>query len=305
MPAALRASVLIPTYEDWDRLQICLAALEKQSLAREEYEIIVINNERVQQAAYEKRSGIIYIHHPEGGSYAARNAGIAVAKSEVLAFTDADCIPREDWLENGLRLLADDRCDLVGGEIEMFRINTSIVSDYDFMFGLRQQPAVERYGYSVTANLFARKVLFDQIGLFDARRRSGGDGEWTRKAVSRGYKLVYGPEVVVRHPARHNLDALFKKNRRIVSGTYVTLRKRYAKKSILLWLRIFGAFRPHPEDWWRVLNGTVGRAGLSFGRRVGVCGLRIAIQYRTACLMLMEHLRQLSDTASAEQHRGE
>ncbi|MEQ8961723.1 MAG: glycosyltransferase family A protein, partial [Coleofasciculus sp. C2-GNP5-27] len=55
------------------------------------------------------------------GSYAARNKGISLAKGEVIAFTDADCIPDAKWLESGLhRLLTIPDCGLVAGRVELF-----------------------------------------------------------------------------------------------------------------------------------------------------------------------------------------
>ena len=40
-----RVSVIIPVYRDWDHLRLCLDALERQTMSKDEYEIIVANNE--------------------------------------------------------------------------------------------------------------------------------------------------------------------------------------------------------------------------------------------------------------------
>jgi glycosyltransferase involved in cell wall biosynthesis len=43
------------------------------------------------------------IREPKPGSYAARNRGIATSRAALLGFTDADCLPAEDWIECGIR----------------------------------------------------------------------------------------------------------------------------------------------------------------------------------------------------------
>lgn len=39
-----RVSVIVPTYYDWSRLKKCVAALDNQSLARDNFEVIIVNN---------------------------------------------------------------------------------------------------------------------------------------------------------------------------------------------------------------------------------------------------------------------
>lgn len=45
---------------------------------------------------------VVCVREARPGSYAARNAGLHVARGDVYAFTDADCIPTPDWLTTGL-----------------------------------------------------------------------------------------------------------------------------------------------------------------------------------------------------------
>src|SRR5690606_25863401 len=97
---SLMFSVIIPVYRDWYRLQLCLNALSHQSFPRDSFEIIVVNNDPMDIAPVDFKLPInaMLLVEAKVGSYAARNAAIAVAQGAVLAFTDSDCIPEQDWL---------------------------------------------------------------------------------------------------------------------------------------------------------------------------------------------------------------
>ena len=95
-------SVVIPVCDDLRRLKICLEALENQTYPTHSYEVLVVNNNPVEDI----EPDIVSFNHVRvicerrRGSYAARNKGILNARGTVLAFTDSDCIPRQDWIEN-------------------------------------------------------------------------------------------------------------------------------------------------------------------------------------------------------------
>lgn len=55
-------------------------------------------------------------------------------------------------------------------------------------------------GRGVTANLFLRRGLFEQLGGFDESLPSGGDYDLVRRALADGARLAYAPDAVVRHP---------------------------------------------------------------------------------------------------------
>ena len=100
----MKATVIIPTYKDWPRLQMCLDALALQSLPAAEFEVLVANNNRVADLPADLRlaANVQVIWAEQPGSYAARNAVLPHAKGEVLFFTDSDCIPDPDWLRLGV-----------------------------------------------------------------------------------------------------------------------------------------------------------------------------------------------------------
>lgn len=251
--SALAVSIIVPTYRDWHALRSCLDALAEQTLPAQEYEILVVENAGESQPHDLMLPGNVrLLHEPAPGSYAARNCGIAEACGEVLAFIDADCIAAPGWLQAGRECLqANPDAGLVAGNIELSyaapRLTPAECFEKAFAFRQRQNVA---NGVSVTANLFVRREVFDEVGAFDSGLMSGGDFEWTRRATSRGHRLLFCEAAVVRHPARASVNALACKARRVTSGSEALYQER----------GVFGGLR-------RVVGNLVGDVASLVSRR--------------------------------------
>jgi glycosyltransferase involved in cell wall biosynthesis len=215
----LDVSVIIPSFNDIDELDLCVDAL----LAQEHppsFEIIVVDNGSRYpiDLIVERFPCVKVLRETKTGSYAARNAGIACASGEILAFTDADCRPARNWLQTGVhRLRAADATGLAGRVLLTTDSKPSIAEAYELLFAFAQRENV-RSGYSVTANLFVWKRIVDQAGGFDDRLFSSGDYEWCIRAAAHGLRLMYDESLVVNHRARATLAELTKKRRRVEGG---------------------------------------------------------------------------------------
>lgn len=224
-------SVIIPVYNDTERLKLCLSALENQTYPKESYEVIVVdNNSEENIAAISKNfKQVILTKESKRGSYAARNRGIKIAKGEVLAFTDSDCIPTSNWIENGVNKLgSSSNCGIVAGKIDLYyqkENNPNSAEIFDKLVNLQQEKYVTEDRYGATANLFTFKYIFNKIGLFNAELKSGGDGEWGNRVFAGGYDIIYAPDVLILHPARNSLSQLAKKVIRQTGGTFDRQKK--------------------------------------------------------------------------------
>ena len=100
-------SVIIPVYNDAERLKLCLDALARQTYPGDRYEVIVVDNGSQQdpELVTSRYEQVTLAHEACRGSYAARNTGLALARGDVLAFTNSDCIPAADWIEHGVARL--------------------------------------------------------------------------------------------------------------------------------------------------------------------------------------------------------
>ena len=84
-------SVIVPVFNEPCRLGACLAALEAQSYAPSRYEVIVVDNgsDPPVGSLSDNFPHSALLQEPTPGSYNARNAGIGLAKGEILALLES------------------------------------------------------------------------------------------------------------------------------------------------------------------------------------------------------------------------
>ena len=159
---------------------------------------------------------------PRQGSYSARNHGIQEAGGEIIAFTDADCLPSSTWVERGVsHLVEDPAIGLVGGRIDVLPDDPEHpngVELADIIVSFQQHRFIEELLFAATASVFTRKTVFDRVGLFDEELMSGGDRDWGTRVDEAGYRLVYADDVVITHPARNSLRQLYTRSKRLHAG---------------------------------------------------------------------------------------
>lgn len=227
-----RISVIVPHYNDLTRLDRCLASLTKQTMPADTFEVIVVDNNspcgigRVLELA-SNRAKVVVCTTPGAGP--ARNTGVTHAEGELLAFIDADCVANSDWLEHGISALTapDNRAEIIGGQVDVsVRQNGSCSGSEAFeqVFAFDNRRYVEQEQFSVTANLFTTRHVFQSVGQF--RTEVSEDTEWCRRAVSKGYSLRFCSTARVAHPAREDWAQLLGKWRRINREAYALACER-------------------------------------------------------------------------------
>ncbi len=219
-------SVIIPTFKDTDNLIKCLQALYSQSYLQDRIEIIVVNNDPKENISYLQNqfNKLIILSEDKVGSYAARNRGVQCSTREILAFTDSDCIPNTQWLKKGVDYLKSHRtCMILGGEIKKVFLNQkspTSIELYDHFSFHQQEKYASKYHFAVTANLFVKREVFNRIGSFNEKMKSGGDSEFGNRAWNAGFDICYDSDAVVTHQAIHDIKQLLGKIRRVTGGKF-------------------------------------------------------------------------------------
>ncbi len=209
-------SVVVPHLNQPDALDACLASLDAQSLARDLFEVLVVDNgsRALPVDTISRHPATRLLEEARPGPGPARNTGVAVAQGEILAFIDADCRADANWLRNiQARLDSSKPGVALGGDVRIWRSDArshSAIEAYESVFAYRFKLYIEKHGYSGTGNLALFRRDFERVGPF-AGIEIAEDMDWGARARAAGLRFVYAPEMVVFHPARGSLSELYAK----------------------------------------------------------------------------------------------
>lgn len=221
-------SVVIPHYKDRVRLMFLLEQLGNQTLAPNFWEVLVVNNDPYLPLALPKDFSVSYklklMEEPKPGSYAARNRGISEAQGDIIAFTDSDMLPNPEWLAVAFDKFKSDNKKEIGiltGPVPLY---------YRYPDNLTPSEIYEKYtgfdfegyakeGATGAGNWFSYKSVLEEFGCYREDLKSNGDTELSLRITSK-YRIEYLPELENRHPARHSIEDLVLRYRRILGGTY-------------------------------------------------------------------------------------
>lgn len=271
MTTAPMVSVIIPAYNDQAGLDYCLDGLKNQTFPCTDFEIIIVDNGST-PALHTK-------HHPDlktvlivchtKGSYAARNAGITVARGEILALLDADCKPIAEWLTQGVEALNNAPSKaIIGGDIHFSpSSNPNTTELYQLLTGFGQQENISTSHFAATANILVSRKSIEEIGFFDERLLSGGDREWSWRAQQHGFQIIYCPTVLVHTHPRTTLQGAIKQTRRVAGGRY-----RIKQLRLMESMESLNCLSPR-RSVWEATHWLLTQPQLSLFQRIKLLGL--------------------------------
>jgi glycosyltransferase involved in cell wall biosynthesis len=217
-------SVVIPVYNGAETIAACLESLLNQTYPTEAYEVIVIENGSADDTTrVVEQYPVCLFHSDKRGPALARNLGLARSKSDVVAFTDADCIASPDWLSELVKPYADPEIGGVGGAILAYdhpdRTSVEIFSEehaplINFVSG-----DDELLPHLYTANASYRRSLLNQVGGFHPNLVTADDVDlaW-RLQLQTGAQLHYAPQAIVYHHHRSTPSGLARQYRQYGFG---------------------------------------------------------------------------------------
>jgi GT2 family glycosyltransferase len=207
------ASIVIPTRERPDYLDVALASISPQAMTAQA-ELLVVDDagpsERMRALA--ERHGARYEPHPAPlGLNAARNTGVQRSHGKLVVFVDDDVQAGAGWLQ----ALLDGAREHPGAQVLAGAIVPRLEGHPPRSCGREGPPitALElgcrdlptRYAWG--ANMTIRRDALESVGPFDTSLEHGGDEqEWQDRLHSAGGQVLYVADALVYH-RRNQYDA--------------------------------------------------------------------------------------------------
>ena len=197
MSNAPSASIVIPTLAAPDYLEVTLASVAPQAGAAGAEVIVVSDGVDLATEAVTARHGANLVSLDEQrGLNAARNAGVAAARSDFIVFIDQDIDAPPGWLEamlDGARSNPD--CEVFGGPIR-----ARLEGGGPRACG-REPPPITTLDLGPEdrstelvwgANMAIRRSAFERVGMFDEELHGrGNEDDWEYRYAAAGGRIRY------------------------------------------------------------------------------------------------------------------
>ena len=195
-------SVVIPAFNAQATIGQTIRALSGQTYPINE--IIIVDDGSTDETSAVIRSfmNVKYIHQDNAGPAVARNRGAAESKSDIVFFTDSDCIPEKTWIERSIAHFEKPDVAVVAGSYGIANPESRLARCIHNEIIYRHHYLMPNYPRSFGSyNFGIRKDVFDAVGGFNTgyRHASGEDNDLSYKIIQAGHKIYFERESRVLH----------------------------------------------------------------------------------------------------------
>ena len=228
MPGQADISIIIPVFNAANCIESCLDSLMAQE--RKPFEIIVVDNGSTDGTLglvrqYKK---IRLIEEKIPGASRARNKGAEEARGSILAFIDADCQAKRDWLKEAWFIMSNKKT--VGGLVGASQgINRNLWAAFfqrssdNFLKEIQDEDG--RLLKIDTKNFFIKRKIFQKVGGFDTSMGNSEDVDLGIRLHLAGYRIEYTTSVTISHLNPTSLSLRLRVRREQNFFDYMIFRK--------------------------------------------------------------------------------
>ncbi|MFZ1744917.1 MAG: glycosyltransferase [Nitrospirales bacterium] len=227
-------SIVIPTYNRPKQLAACLQACSQLDYPYDRFEIIVVDDGSQVPVEVLNNDGsnlpnTICLRQFNTGPASARNMGAQHARGDILAFTDDDCAPTQQWLRELAQSFNDVPAGLVGGRTvnglvdNIYSTASQMIVDEAYAFFLSRDSDLR---FFASNNMAVATRLFHKIGGFDSSFRTSEDREFCDRWIRQGHPLVYTTKAIVHHYHQLTLTAFCRQHFSYGRGAFQFHRTR-------------------------------------------------------------------------------
>lgn len=241
-------SIIIPVKNEAYLLRNCLESINALDYPKDKIEIIIadgLSTDNTPDIA--RQYGAKVIINQKQTVSPGRNIAFEIAKGDLVAFTDADCVVDTNWLKNAVKYFDDEKVVCVGGPNLTPPEEGSFSKAVGFVFGQRIFAAGSIHARNLKeikevrsipgCNAIYRKNGLDLVMPIDESLLTCDDTELNQRLLDKGFKLLNTPDVFVWHYRRPNPKKLWwqmyryaigrlqagKRDRRMINMIHITI----------------------------------------------------------------------------------
>ena len=222
-------SIIIPVRNEAGLLKNCLESISNLDYPKDRIEVIIADGMSTDDTVNTaKQLGARVVLNEKKTVSPGRNIAFKLAKGEIIAFTDADCIVDKGWIINSLKYFKDDKVACAGGP----NLTPSGEGDFGKAVGFvfnqgifsagsihaRELKEVKEVRSIPGCNAIYKKDALEKVMPIDETLLTCDDTELNQRLIDKGYKLLYTPDVFVWHYRRPNPKRLFRQMYRYAIG---------------------------------------------------------------------------------------
>jgi glycosyltransferase involved in cell wall biosynthesis len=198
----MKVSVVIAAYNAERTIREAVTQSLTQTKGSLEVEVIVVDDGSTDgTVAIAKSAGALVIRQENAGPARARNRGWEAATGQLICFTDSDCVPKVDWLENLLDGFTDWQVGAVAGSYDIANSRSWLARwvHQEIMKRHGQMPSyVRAFG---SYNVAMPRYVLQATGGFEPayRRASGEDNDLSYRIIKKGWRIAFRPRARVSH----------------------------------------------------------------------------------------------------------
>ncbi|HEM3489670.1 TPA: glycosyltransferase family 2 protein [Streptococcus suis] len=209
-------TIIIPMKDTEDQIMKCLDSIKINTLSRDRYEVIIIDDASKQPSEFlSEKYDIHYFYSKKSlGAGGARNLGIRMARGKYICFIDSDDWISYDYLEKGLTYM--EQC---ASEIGMFTLKREYDDIKDIIYKCKYNTLLQlgpeesikvmakEYNFDVnivpstTNKIYLRQFLIDN-NIFFPENRKFEDLLFSIKTMLAASKLICIPDATYFHYRR-------------------------------------------------------------------------------------------------------
>ena len=194
-------SVVIPVRDGAHVIGRCLQALAEGGTAPQEFEVIVADNGSKDDTpavvtAFAGKLNLRMVSVPGVPVSAVRNAGAAQARGALLAFLDADCVVRENWIQLAIAYPWGEQSGAIGSFFSAGSDATWVARVWS-----RFEESGKHGPVSLlpAGNIIVPRSVFEAVRGFDETLESNEDAEFCYRLRARGLRLEVEPGLEAVH----------------------------------------------------------------------------------------------------------